>query len=286
MAANEVFYSVETQIIENGKTIKGTLSLYRDGYEFNGERMSVNWEKVNCIKGETKAFIGLFKKFYVTFCEGKNDSPAFVLKEKYADELVHKVGELAALIRERRIAQETLKRQAAEAEAKRKAAEAEAEAKRKAAEAVGSDTSCAAEAKKKVTDKCKKGTTLTFGHYPQTKSGNDSTEIEWLVLARKGQMALNISRYALNWKPYNTKATYITWEKCTLRTWLNGDFLNKAFTTAEQGAIVKSTVKAEKTPGYRTCPETSPGNDTQDQVFLLSIKEANKYFTTDEARSP
>ena len=40
------------------------------------------------------------------------------------------------------------------------------------------------------------------------------------------------------------------------------------------------TVPADENPNYRT----NPGNATQDQVFLLSITEANKYFSSDGAR--
>ena len=40
------------------------------------------------------------------------------------------------------------------------------------------------------------------------------------------------------------------------------------------------TVSADKNPGY----STNPGNATRDQVFLLSIAEANKYFSSDSAR--
>ena len=39
------------------------------------------------------------------------------------------------------------------------------------------------------------------------------------------------------------------------------------------------TVSAYKNPEY----STTPGNATQDQVFLLSITEANKYFNSDSA---
>ena len=40
------------------------------------------------------------------------------------------------------------------------------------------------------------------------------------------------------------------------------------------------TVSADKNPEF----STNPGNATQDQVFLLSITEANKYFSSDSAR--
>jgi hypothetical protein len=39
-------------------------------------------------------------------------------------------------------------------------------------------------------------------------------------------------------------------------------------------------VTADKNPEY----DTAPGNDTEDQVFLLSIPEVEKYFKTGEER--
>lgn len=44
--------------------------------------------------------------------------------------------------------------------------------------------------------------------------------------------------------------------------------------------ISSVTVKADRNPGY----DMDPGNDTQDQVFLLSISEANRYFESDSQR--
>lgn len=35
-------------------------------------------------------------------------------------------------------------------------------------------------------------------------------------------------------------AEVITWEQCTLRAWLNGDFCNEAFTEEEKAAILVS----------------------------------------------
>ena len=121
------------------------------------------------------------------------------------------------------------------------------------------------------------GNYVTFGTYPQTKAGNDATPIEWLVLARDGNKALLISRYGLDAQPYNTDYTSVTWETCTLRTWLNGTFYNKAFSSAEQAAILTTNVDNSKSQCYSGW-NTSGGNNTQDKVFLLSYAEANKYF--------
>lgn len=94
------------------------------------------------------------------------------------------------------------------------------------------------------------GNYVTFGTYPQTKAGNDATPIEWLVLARDGDKALLISRYALDAQPYNKDYTSVTWETCTLRTWLNGTFYNKAFSSAEQAAILTTNVDNSKNQCY------------------------------------
>lgn len=121
------------------------------------------------------------------------------------------------------------------------------------------------------------GNYVTFGTYPQTKAGTDKTPIEWLVLDRDGNKALIISRYGLDAQPYNADDTDITWEECTLRTWLNGTFLNKAFTSEEKKGIILTNVDNCKSQGYGEW-DADGGHDTQDKVFLLSYAEANQYF--------
>lgn len=121
------------------------------------------------------------------------------------------------------------------------------------------------------------GNYVNFGTYPQTKAGNDATPIEWLVLARDGNKALLISRYGLDAQRYNKDTTSVTWETCTLRTWLNGTFYNKAFSSAEQAAILTTNVDNSKNQCYSGW-STNGWKNTQDKVFLLSYAEANKYF--------
>jgi hypothetical protein len=59
-----------------------------------------------------------------------------------------------------------------------------------------------------------------------------------------------------------------------LRTWLNGDFFDTAFSKLEQESIMTTTVLADENPYYGT----ADGNDTEDCLFLLSITEAEEYF--------
>lgn len=126
--------------------------------------------------------------------------------------------------------------------------------------------------------KAKPGDTVLFGEYEQdNNTSNGKEDIAWLVLEVKDGKALVVSKYALDCKQYNTSNTDVTWETCTLRKWLNNDFINAAFSSYEKAMIPTVTVSADKN-------STNPGNATQDQVFLLSITEANKYFGSDSAR--
>ena len=124
------------------------------------------------------------------------------------------------------------------------------------------------------------GCYVTFGSYEQDdNTGNGREPIEWLVLDydAANNRALLLSRYGLDTKPYNTDDVDITWEKCTLRTWLNGEFMNQAFSKTEQSAILATAVDNSKSQCYSGY-STNGGNNTQDKVFLLSYSEANKYL--------
>ncbi len=125
------------------------------------------------------------------------------------------------------------------------------------------------------------GDYVFFGTYEQdNNTSNGKENIEWLVLDKKDSKVLVISKYALDCRPYNTEDTAVTWETCSLRKWLNSTFLNAAFSEAEKTVISTVTVLADRNPKYGT----NPGYATQDKVFLLSITEANEYFSSDSAR--
>ena len=123
------------------------------------------------------------------------------------------------------------------------------------------------------------GDHVTFGRYPQTASGTDLTPIEWVVLDIQDGKALLISKYGPDAKQYYPKWTNVTWETCSLRAWLNSDFLQKAFNAAEQSAILTTLVDNSSAQCFRIWTRyTYGGNDTQDQIFLLSYAEANRYY--------
>ena len=122
----------------------------------------------------------------------------------------------------------------------------------------------------------KEGSTVFFGSYEQDNvSSNGKERIEWIVIAQKEGKALLVSRDVLDCLQYHPEEVAVTWDKCQLRGWLNGEFLRSAFTTEEQTKIPVTDVGAAKNPEHN--PEA--GADTQDKVFLLSAKELLKFFT-------
>ena len=134
-----------------------------------------------------------------------------------------------------------------------------------------------ADAEKKKSAWLSVGDYVTFGAYPQTASGTDKTPIEWLVLDRIGGSVLLLSRYGLDTQPYHETDASVTWETCTLRKWLNGAFLETAFTWAERRAIRMTCVDNGTQQGYAGWNGVAAVN-TYDEVFLLSYAEANRYL--------
>lgn len=119
------------------------------------------------------------------------------------------------------------------------------------------------------------GKYFSLGRYEQdNKPETEPEPIEWKVLARDGDRVLVISRYILDCLLYDEEYRRVTWETCTLRAWLNGEFLNSAFDPEEQLLIPTTHVTADPNPDF----DVDPGEDTEDKLFLLSIPEAERYF--------
>ena len=127
------------------------------------------------------------------------------------------------------------------------------------------------------------GRYFTLGRYEQdNKPENGPEPIEWKVLARDGDRVLVISRYILDCVRYDEEYRRVTWETCTLRAWLNREFLNAAFDPEEQLLIPTTHVTADPNPKF----DVDPGEDTEDKLFLLSIPEAEAYFHPDPCKIP
>ena len=126
------------------------------------------------------------------------------------------------------------------------------------------------------------GDIVTFGHYEQDNDeSNGPEEIEWIVLHIKNGRATMISKYALDDKTFSDDKERPTWDVCTLRDWLNGPFIDAAFSADEQTLLVLTDVPAERNSLHM---EVDPGEDTQDLVYLLGYTEAQLLFDSDQAR--
>ena len=107
-----------------------------------------------------------------------------------------------------------------------------------------------------------------LGTYEQDNNLENGPEpIEWIILDVVSEKkpgaktathkALLLSAYALDAQPYNTNYTPITWKQSTLRTWLNDDFLNTAFSEEEQAIIMASKADNSDDQGNNAdAPET------------------------------
>ena len=119
--------------------------------------------------------------------------------------------------------------------------------------------------------------TVYFGRYWQEDTNGDGvadqndemTPIRWRILSRNGDDAYVIADQVLDAKPYNEKYTNVTWETCTLRTWLNEEFYNNAFTSEEQETVIEQTLVKKDNEVH----DTEGGNDTTDKVYLASIAD-------------
>lgn len=130
------------------------------------------------------------------------------------------------------------------------------------------------------------GTYITFGTYEQDNNKRNGQEpIEWLVLENNGESILVISKYVLDGVPYSTaydtytyNAHPITWEYCSLRAWLNSTFYTTAFNAGEQARIQTTLLDNRIIDPIFVDDGLDGGNNTLDNVFLLSYREVLKYF--------
>ncbi len=124
------------------------------------------------------------------------------------------------------------------------------------------------------------GAYVKFGNFPQTAGDEDRTPAEWLVLAydAENHRTLLLSRYGLDALPYNEKEQNVTWEKSSLRKWLNKEFTDMAFTPEEQAALLENKTDNGAEQGYYSATKKKAGKNTKDKVFLLSWQEVKAYL--------
>ena len=152
--------------------------------------------------------------------------------------------------------------------------------------------------------------TVVIGDYWQDDTNGDGvadekdkkTPITWLVLERYNDgTALVLADKILDTHIYdsgknviddkgnNAEDNSVIWKTSEVRTWLNNDFYNTAFTFEEKSAIVKSTLK-------NTSSDIGVNvdfSDTEDYIFLLAPNDMkntsygfnSEWYTVDRYRS-
>ncbi|MBQ3015233.1 MAG: hypothetical protein IJD79_00475 [Clostridia bacterium] len=105
------------------------------------------------------------------------------------------------------------------------------------------------------------GASVSYGSYYINNRYNKDP-IEWIVVAKEDGRALLLSKYALDFKTYHIKNEYVVWKDCSLRAYLNGEFLYNCFDLNEQSRILN----------------TQNEDSCVDKIFLLSEDEFNKYI--------
>ena len=131
------------------------------------------------------------------------------------------------------------------------------------------------------------GNVVQFGRYEQDGNAENGPEpIEWIVLDQQQNKSMLISKCGLTSEYFDRYGAFgnVTWEASPLRKWLNQDFLASAFSEEEQPTIVKTYVDNSAGQG-NTDYKSVWMNNTNDQVYLLSYAEINKYFPDNKSRA-
>ena len=130
-----------------------------------------------------------------------------------------------------------------------------------------------------------KAAPLAFENIASAKVGDkvivgkyESEDIVWTVAAVENGKALLVCDNVLDAFTYHAEVkSDANWSNATLKLWLNGAFMNKAFSDDVKAKISTSTLTTKGVNG---------GDDitTYNQMFVLSAEELVKYFPNREDR--
>lgn len=130
-------------------------------------------------------------------------------------------------------------------------------------------------------EKARAGDFVSFGCYPQNPDRKDDAQpLEWIVLDKKPDRLLLLSRYVIALEAFQRQGKKVTWADSDLRESLNGDFLESAFTPNERGMILEVSNDTTKNPDRGT----PGGGKTDDYVFLLCQEDIDYYMYSDYTR--
>ncbi len=120
----------------------------------------------------------------------------------------------------------------------------------------------------------KPGQTYFLGEYEQNRPIYDKGELigweaeplEWIPIEEEDGKYLMVTKYIIDAKALDSEKVYKSWADCELREWLNGEFINKAFSEEERAML---------------CGYYDEKLGTTDKVFLLSRQEVRSIIGSD-----
>ena len=127
---------------------------------------------------------------------------------------------------------------------------------------------------------CEKFMAFRVGNHVNFGSWNGK-DISWTVLDLDGYNRLLLADRVIEYLPFNKERENTDWSKCSLRRWLNSEFLNKAFALKERMNIMLTPVKSYSDLRWAD----GNGPDTRDKIFVFGTNELEQYLPTPESRA-
>ena len=115
---------------------------------------------------------------------------------------------------------------------------------------------------------------LTLGTYA-------GVPVEWQILDKQYDKMLLLSRYVLDAKVFFPDCIYTSWERSTLRTWMNTELYQMLFSPEEQTRILETEIFTPDCTGF----DNYGANYTKDKLFILSREELNHYLPSPDSRT-
>jgi hypothetical protein len=97
----------------------------------------------------------------------------------------------------------------------------------------------------------------------------------WRVLEKRWDSALLLAEDVIELRRYNTAPKNVSWETCSLREYLNTDFLYQQILGKLR---ISSFIEVANYNQKNLWTGTSGGGNTFDYIFLLSLEEVDRYF--------
>ncbi|MFR7761749.1 MAG: DUF6273 domain-containing protein [Eubacterium sp.] len=110
-------------------------------------------------------------------------------------------------------------------------------------------------------DKSEIGTSVLFGEY------------KWLILEKKQGKAFLVKSEPIPGYAYNDENISVTWEKSSLRKFLNSDFIDETFSESQKSKILETKISIP----LNSQSKTKGGKETTDKLFMLNAEQANRY---------